>query len=121
MSNRPVTSNSSVRSFAIEISSAVREWIGSPMARIACAKSSTLWIARHIAGLEMHFGDAPVIARDEAVEDFGEKPALLEAEPPHDAEIDRRQAAVAVDEQIARMHVGMKEAVAHAHGAGRTG
>ena len=41
MSNRPVTSNSSVSSRAIEISSAVRLWIGSPMARIACAKFST--------------------------------------------------------------------------------
>ena len=41
MSNSPVTSNSSVSSFAIEMSSAVRLWIGSPMARIACAKFST--------------------------------------------------------------------------------
>ena len=41
MSNRPVTSNSSVSSFAIEMSSAARLWIGSPMARIACAKLST--------------------------------------------------------------------------------
>ena len=62
MSNSAVISNSSVSSFAIEIWSAVREWIGSPMARIACAKSSTRWIARHVAGLEMHFGDAQVVA-----------------------------------------------------------
>ena len=41
MSNRPVTSNSSANSFAIEMSSAMRLWIGSPMARIACAKLST--------------------------------------------------------------------------------
>ncbi len=41
MSNNPVTSNSSVSSFAIEMSSAVRLWIGSPMARIAWAKLST--------------------------------------------------------------------------------
>ncbi len=41
MSNRPVTSNSMVRSFAIEISEAFLLWIGSPMARIACAKLST--------------------------------------------------------------------------------
>ena len=41
ISNRAVMSNSSVRSFAIEIWSAVREWMGSPMARIAWAKSST--------------------------------------------------------------------------------
>jgi ubiquinone biosynthesis protein len=31
------------RSLAIEISSARRWWIGSPIARIACAKSSTEW------------------------------------------------------------------------------
>ena len=43
MSNRPVTSNSSINSLAIEMSSAVRLWIGSPMARIACAKLSTEW------------------------------------------------------------------------------
>ena len=43
MSNRPVTSNSSVSSFAIEISDAGLLWIGSPIARIACAKLSTEW------------------------------------------------------------------------------
>ena len=43
MSNRPVTSNNSVSSFAIEMSSAVRLWIGSPMARMAWAKFSTEW------------------------------------------------------------------------------
>ncbi len=68
---------------------------------------------RHIACPEVHFGGAHVIARDEAVEDFGEKPPLLRAEPPHDAEIDGDDMAVLVDEQIALMHVGMKEAVAH--------
>ena len=52
MSNRPVTSNSSANSFAIEMSSAMRLWIGSPMARIACAKLSTE-VLRHVAGLEM--------------------------------------------------------------------
>ena len=43
MSKRSVISKRSVSSFAIEISSARRSWIGSPMARIACAKSSTEW------------------------------------------------------------------------------
>ncbi len=42
MSNRPVISKSRVSTFAIEIWSAGRSWIGSPTARIACAKSSTL-------------------------------------------------------------------------------
>ena len=41
MSNRAVISNSRVSSLAMEIWSAVRSWIGSPMARMAWAKSST--------------------------------------------------------------------------------
>ena len=69
-------------------------------------------LARHIAGLEMHLGDAQIVAGDEAVEDFGEEAALLLAEPPGDAEIDGDDGAVRLDEQIARMHVGMEEAVA---------
>ena len=43
MSKMPVTSNNSANRRAIEISSAVRLWIGSPMARIAWAKFSTEW------------------------------------------------------------------------------
>ena len=82
------------------------------MARIACAKSSTRWIARHVARLEMHLGDALIVALDEAVENFGEEAPLLAAEPAHDAEIDRDDAALGVDEEIALMHVGVKEAVA---------
>jgi len=35
---------------------AVRLWIGSPMARMACAKFSTECMSRHVASLEMHFG-----------------------------------------------------------------
>ncbi len=34
------------------------------------------------------------------------------AEPAHDAEVDRDQPATVIDEQIARMHVGVEEAVA---------
>ena len=67
---------------------------------------------RHIAGLEMHLGGAPVVAGDEAVEDLGEEAPLLRPEPAHDAEVDRDQVAVGVDEQVARMHVGVEEAVA---------
>ena len=69
-------------------------------------------MARHIAGLEMHFGDAAIVARDEAQQNFGEEAPLLQAEPAHDAEIDRHQPAGIVEEQIAGMHVGMEEAVA---------
>ena len=87
-------------------------WIGSPMARIAWAKAATSCVARHIAGLEMHLGDAAVVAGDEAVEDFGEEAAFLLAEPSRDAEVDGNDGAVGLDEQVARMHVGMEEAVA---------
>src|SRR5450759_2115847 len=99
MSNRPVTSNSSISSFAIEMSSAVRLWIGSPM-------------VRHIAGVEMHLRGAHIIAGDEAEQDFGQEAPLLRPQPSHDAEVDRDQPAFVVDEQVARMHVGVKEAVA---------
>ena len=67
---------------------------------------------RHVAGLEMHFGDAAIVARDEAQQNFGEEAPLLQPEPAHDAEIDRDQPAGLVEEQIAGMHVGMEEAVA---------
>ena len=93
MSNSAVTSNSSVSSFAIEIWSAVREWIGSPIARIAWAKSSTRWTCGHVARLEMDFRDPPIVAPDEAEQDLGEEAALLPAEAAHDAEIDRDDAA----------------------------
>ena len=53
-----------------------------------------------------------IVAGDEAEQDFGEEAPLLRPEPAHDAEIDRDQPAVVVDEQIARMHVGVEEAVA---------
>ena len=45
-------------------------------------------------------------------QDFGEEAPLLQAEPAHDAEIDRDEPAGIVEEQIAGMHVGMEEAVA---------
>jgi hypothetical protein len=94
-----VISNSSVSSFAIEISDAVRLWIGSPIARIACAKLLDRMMRRHVAGLEMHLGGAVIVARDEAVEDFGEKRRSFGVSRPHDAEIDRNNAALGVEEQ----------------------
>ena len=69
-------------------------------------------VARHVAGVEMDLRGALIVARDEAEQDFGEEAALLRAEPAHDAEVDRDQPAVGVDEQIAGMHVGVEEAVA---------
>ena len=70
-------------------------------------------VRRDIAGLEMHLGDAAVIAGDEAEQDLGEEAPLLVAEPAHDAAIDRDQPAFGIDEQVPRMHVGMEEAVAN--------
>ena len=60
----------------------------------------------------MHLRRAVIIARDEAEQNLGEEAPLLRPEPPHDAEVDGDQPAVVVDEQIARMHVGVKKAVA---------
>ena len=61
----------------------------------------------------MHFGHTPVVAGDEAVKDFGQKPPLLQPQAAHDAEIDSCQAALLIEEQIALMHVGMKKTIAH--------
>src|SRR3569623_2661431 len=66
----------------------------------------------HVARLEVNFGDAAVVTSDEAIEDFREELALLHSEPAHDAEIDRHQPSVAIDEQLARVHVGVEEAIA---------
>ena len=45
-------------------------------------------------------------------QDFGEEAPLLQPEPAHDAEVDGDQPAGIVEEQVAGVHVGMKEAVA---------
>src|SRR5258708_16330111 len=66
----------------------------------------------HVAGFEMYFCDAMVIARDEAVENFGKETAFLAAEPAHDAEVDGNQPAGGIDKEISRMHVRVKEAIA---------
>ena len=60
----------------------------------------------------MDFRHPPVVAANEAIEDLGEEPPFLAAEPPHDAEIDRNDAPLGVDEEIALVHVGVEEAVA---------
>src|SRR5208337_3164508 len=67
---------------------------------------------RNVARLEVHLGDAQVVASDEAEEDLGEESALLAAEAAHDAEIDRDDAARLVDEEIPLVHVGVEKAVA---------
>ena len=61
----------------------------------------------------MDGGGAVIVARDEAVQDLGQETPLLGPEPPHDAEVDRDDAALPVDQQVALVHVGVEEAVAH--------
>ncbi len=68
--------------------------------------------SRHIAGLEMYLGNPPIIARQKADQHIGEVIAGLPVEPAHDAEIDHRERAVRIDEQIAGMLVGVKKSVA---------
>ena len=60
----------------------------------------------------MDLGHPLVIPANEAVEDLGQEPALLAPKPPHDAEIDRDDAPLLVDEEIALMHVRVEESVA---------
>jgi hypothetical protein len=113
MENWPVTSNSWVSSRPMEMSDDDRPMMGSPMARSAWANRSTSWSARHVARLEVHLGNAPVVAPDEAPQDLGQEAPLLDAQPAHDAVVHGDQVVVAVDEQVALVHVGMEEAVAH--------
>jgi len=61
----------------------------------------------------MNFGDALVIAGDQTVENFREPHPRAPVDPPHDAEIDRGEAAVGQGEQIALVKVGVEEAVDH--------
>ncbi len=67
---------------------------------------------RHVAGLEMHLGGAAIVAGDEAEQDFRQEAPFLGAQPSHDAEVDRHQPSVGIDEQIAGVHVGVEKAVA---------
>jgi hypothetical protein len=112
MSNSSVTSNKQRQQLAH------RDRLGRlPVDRLAdradrLREALDIVMAGHVARLEMHFGDADVIAGDEAVEDFGEETALLLAEPPDNAHVDRDDHALRIDEEIARMHVGMEETVA---------
>ncbi len=84
-------------------------------------------VRRHVARFEVHLGGAAIVARDEAVKNFRQEPSLFRPKPSHDAEIDRDQPAFMIDKQIARMHVGVKKAVAQGmaeegldHGGGKT-
>ena len=96
-----------------EMSLTGRPRIGSPAARSAVANSSHIMVRRHILRFEMDFGDAAVIAGDQAVEDFGEPDARAPVDPAHDPEVDRGDPPVGQREQIAVVKVGVEEAVDH--------
>ena len=69
-------------------------------------------VARHVAGLEMHLGDAVVVAAQEADQDLGVDPAGIGVDPAHDAEVEGDERAVGAELQVALVHVGVEEAVA---------
>ena len=92
----------------------VASWpkIGSPTERSAWAKASMSRSARDVAGLEVHGGDAVVVAAQEADQDLGVDPAGVGVDPAHDAEVERDQRAVGPELEVALVHVGVEEAVA---------
>ena len=111
ISNCSVTWNSCASSRAIEISCSGRPRIGSPIERQACVNASIERRARHVAGLEMHLGDAAVIAGKKPDQHVREVIAGGAVEPPHDAEIDDRERALGIDEHVSGMQIGMEETV----------
>jgi hypothetical protein len=60
----------------------------------------------------MHLRRTVIVARDEAKQNLGKEAPLFRPQPPHDPEVDGDQAFVVIDEQIARVHVGVKKTVA---------
>ena len=92
MSNRPVTSNSKRQQLRHRnvFGRAAVDRLADGADRLR--ERFDRMMRRHVAGLEMHFRGAAIIAGDEAVQDFGEEAPLLVAEPAHDAEIDRGRA-----------------------------
>jgi len=60
----------------------------------------------------MHLGDAPVVAAEEGEEILREVVLVDRGQRAHDAEIERDVLAVRGNQDIARVHVGMEEAVA---------
>ena len=94
-----------------EISLTGRPRIGSPAARRAVANSSHIVVRRDVLRLEMDFGDAAIVAGDQAVEDLGKPHARAAVDAAHDAEVDRGDAAVAQREQVSVMQIGVEEAI----------
>ena len=59
----------------------------------------------------MDFGDAAIIAGDQAVEDLGQPQPRLADDAAHDAEVDRGDPPVRQREQVPLMEIGVEEAV----------
>ena len=83
------------------------------MARIACANTLHRMVRRHVAGLEVDGGGAAVVAGDEPVQDLGEEAPLLGPSRPMMPKSTATTWPVLVDQQVALVHVGVEEAVAH--------
>ena len=109
---RSVTSKRWASSRAIEMRVASWPKIGSPTERSAWAKALGVAVARDVAGLEVHLGDALVVAAQEADQDLGVDPAGVGVDPAHDAEVERDERAVGPELEVALVHVGVEEAVA---------
>ena len=69
-------------------------------------------VGRHVARAELHLGHGAIVAAQEGDQQLGEIAARVLVDAAHDAEIDRHDVALAIDEGVAAMHVGMEEAVA---------
>ena len=78
-------------------------------------------VRRHVARLEMHLGDAAIVAGDEAEQDFGEEAPLLRRQPAHDAEIDGDEPALADRRTDCPDACRRGRSRRAARGAGRTG
>ena len=61
----------------------------------------------------MDFGDAPVIAGDQPVEDFGKPHPGAAVDAAHDPEVDRGDPPIGEREQIALVKVGVEKSVDH--------
>ena len=59
----------------------------------------------------MNLGHTAIVGLEETQQYIGQIVAGVAVEPSHDAEIDRDQHAVLTHEQVARVHVGVKETV----------
>jgi hypothetical protein len=96
-----------------EISRSGRSKIGSQTERIAASNSSTRVVSgRHPAGFDVRLSDTLVVAAEEGEEVLRQVVLVDVGERADDAEIERDVAALRGDQDVARMHVGMEEAVA---------